>query len=131
MSAIPRIWQQSLCAVTGAIAGGFAGMVFGIIETQQIGWPVGQAVRMGVVFGLVGWIGILLIEALWLHYGAAVVWPSFVTSLLSAVLTVVVANTIAIPVVAVWIGLIIGTLVGALLCRLCDQRGAVTKGAAR
>jgi len=122
MLPILTIWHRSLCAVTGAIAGGFAGMLFGFAQLQQPALTPTDAVKVGILLGLVAWVFILMVEALWLHYGAAVVWPSLVTSLLSAILTVVVANAVAVPVLSVWIGLLFGTLVGALLCRLCGER---------
>ncbi|MBS0447625.1 MAG: hypothetical protein JSR59_16910 [Proteobacteria bacterium] len=116
------IWRHSLCAVTGAIAGGFAGMSFGIAQLQQPALPLTDAIEVGILLGLVAWVFILMVEGLWLHYGSAVVWPSLITSLSSAVLTVVIANAVALPVLSVWIGILFGTVVGALLCRLCGER---------
>ena len=122
MPPILTLWRHSLCAVTGAIAGGFAGMLLGIAQLHQPALLLADAVKVGILLGLVAWVFILMVEGLWLHYGSAIVWPSLVTSLLSAVLTVVIANAVALPVLSVWLGILVGTLVGALLCRLCGER---------
>ena len=124
MPALLTIWRRSLCAVTGAIAGGSAGLVLGLVQTQtpMIVLLPSQVVQVGLLLGVVAWFGLLMVVGVWLHYGiATIALPALVTSVLSSLLTIFVANQVLIPLLAVWIGLVVGTLVGLMLCRLCTS----------
>lgn len=115
------IWRRSLCAVSGAIAGGFIGLIIGLAQAQSpLVLTMSQVVQAAVILGLLAWLVLLLIVGVWLHYGvSAIGLPSLVTSLLTSLLTVYLANKVQISLLAVFIGLLAGTLVGFALCRLC------------
>lgn len=117
------IWRRSLCAASGAIAGGIVGLLVGLFQAAMPGViPLPDVVRAALILGLFAWLVILLIVGVWLHYGAgAIALSSLVTTLLTSLLTVYLANKIQLPVLAVWIGILVGTLVGYLLCRVCGE----------
>lgn len=123
----------SFCAKSGAIVGVIAGFLFGLLqlaleeEALSSGNPVhaltGQElVLIGLALGLLGWIALLMMVGVWLRYGAAAIaWPAFVNSLITALLTVLVNDRLNLPSVAGLIGLAVGLIVGTLLCLLCDR----------
>ena len=115
------IWRRSLCAVTGAIAGGLVGLIVGLFQsTMPAVLTMPEILRVTLILGLFAWLAILLIVGVWVRYGAiAIALPSLITTFITAFLTVYLANKLQVPVLAVWLGLIVGTLVGLLLCRLC------------
>lgn len=130
MGNILTIWWRSLCAASGALVGGMSGLLFGLAQlrsTAPISIP--DAIQVGILLGLVGWVGLLLLLGIWLHYSVrAIALPALVTSLLSAVLTVVISIRFPNVLADLWIGLLIGTLVGAALCALCGMSQNPTKG---
>ena len=117
------IWRRSLCAASGAIAGGIVGLLVGLFQVAMPGViPLADVVRAALILGLFAWLVILLIVGVWLHYGVgAIALSSLVTTFLTSLLTVFLANKIQIPPLAVWIGILVGTLVGYALCRLCGE----------
>jgi hypothetical protein len=129
MSSIWTIWRRSLCAVSGAIAGGITGLLFGLAQLSSGKIAMTAAAETGIVLGFIAWIAILVVVGLWLHYGPRVIaLPSLITSLVTAVLTVFIGNQLSIPILDVWIGLLVGTVVGAIFCRLCPTRQALSGG---
>jgi len=125
MAAFPGIWQRSLCAVTGAIAGGITGLVFGLLQGALGRVPLcaPDVLGAGLLLGGFSWLVALVVVGLWLHHGlAATAAPALITSLLTALLTVGVSNRVLIAPLSVPLGLLIGTLVGMALCRLCEGR---------
>jgi hypothetical protein len=118
------IWRRSLCAASGAICGGLAGMVMGFYQGPPgaVVLTAAQAFQTGLVLGFIGWMVLLLVIGAWLHYTAsAIALPALVNALLSSVLTVFICNALNIPIIDVLVGLLIGTLVGWLLCLLCGR----------
>jgi hypothetical protein len=124
------IWRRSICAASGAMAGGIAGMLFGFAQLgrQRIPLQTAAAINTGLLLGGVGWLAVLVVVGLWLHYGIrTIALPSLFTSLLTGILTVLIALHVWLAFLDVWIGLLVGTIVGAGLCRLCGWR-SVTRG---
>jgi hypothetical protein len=131
MGNILTIWWRSLCAASGAIAGGTAGLLFGLAyRLSTVPISTADGVQAGVVLGLFGWVVLLLLIGVWLHYGVrAIALPALVTSLLSAVLTVLISMRYPpSPLADLWIGLLVGTLVGAALCALCGMSQTPKRG---
>jgi hypothetical protein len=127
------IWTRSLCAASGALAGGFTGSVLGLLLSppNAITLTASEALRAGVILGLVGWVIILLVVGAWLHYGISqIAAPSLVNAMLSAILTVFVCRAVHFPIADTVLGLMVGTLVGWILCQLCGRFETV-KGAVR
>ncbi len=127
------IWRRSLCAVSGALCGGFAGMVMGFYQSKPGAGtltPV-QALQVGLALGFVGWVMLLVVIGAWLHYGtSAIALPALLNAMLSSILTVFACNALKFPIIDTVLGLVMGTLVGWLLCRLCDRWEGM-KGVAR
>lgn len=129
---ILSIWRRSICAASGALAGGIAGMLFGFTQLGRQRFPIPAmiAINTGLLLGAVGWVAILIVVGLWLHYGLrTIALPALFTSLVTAVLTVLIAIQLWIAFLDVWIGLLVGTIVGAVLCRLCGRRFVAAEGA--
>ena len=125
MGSFLGIWRRSVCAASGAIAGGLAGFLFGLLLVDQPGIALSLAdiVLMGALLGILGWVAILVVVGLWLHYGpSAIAAPAFVNALLTSILTVAIDAWLRVAVLCVFVGLLVGTLVGALLCSLCAPR---------
>ena len=131
MGSFLNIWRRSICAASGAMAGGIAGLLFGLAQLGRAKFviPTPAAFETGILLGFVGWVAILIVVGLWLHYGMrAIAIPALFTSLITAVLTVFIAIALWLSILDVWIGLLVGTLVGAALCRLCGTRLAMAGG---
>lgn len=124
MAYLVPIWRRSLCAVTGAIVGGFAGLIMQLLQLP-LHPPLlttSEAVKIGLILGLAGWLGMLVVLAAWLHYRLSqIAGPALVNSLLSAALTVFACNIFRYPIIDTVLGLLIGTLVGWLLCLTCGK----------
>ncbi len=117
------IWRRSLCAVSGAIAGGLAGTVMGLVQADKsFTLTAAEAFRVGLLLGAAGWVVLLIVIGLWFHYGLAqVAWPALVNTMITCILTVFVCRALHIPYLDTIIGVLIGTLVGYLLCLLCGR----------
>jgi uncharacterized membrane protein YeaQ/YmgE (transglycosylase-associated protein family) len=127
------IWSRSLCAAAGAMVGGFAGVVMGLLLSPPHAFTLtaSETWKAGLLLGLVGWVILLIVFGLWLHYGMSqIAGPSLLNALLSAVLTVWVCRALHVPILDTLIGLLVGTLVGWILCQLCG-RFTPLKGANR
>lgn len=130
MTSFIAIWRHNLCAVTGAIAGGLTGMVFGLLLISNAGAPIAasELLAIALLLAFVAWLMVLLVVGVWLHYGlTAVAAPALVTTVITALITVAIAYAVKFPYLATLIGLAVGTLVGALLCRLCYRDRLVSK----
>lgn len=121
------IWRRSICAVAGAMAGSLAGMVMGLLQSEM---PPGvmsaaDAWKASFALSVTGWVVILIVLGLWLHYGVSqIAWPALANSLLSATFTVFVCRALHIAFLDTILGLLIGTLIGYLLCLLCGRFSA-------
>ena len=128
------IWRRSLCAAAGAMVGGFSGAVMGLFLSapNPLTLTAAETWKVGLILGLVGWVILLIVLGLWLHYGISqIAWPSLFNALLSAVLTVWVCRAVHFPVLDTLIGLLVGTLVGWVLCQLCGRYTTIVKGVSR
>ncbi|WP_436294722.1 hypothetical protein [Variovorax sp. LjRoot178] len=130
MGNILTIWWRSLCAASGAIAGGTAGFLFGLAQMlSTTPLSISDAIQVGILLGLFAWVALLLLIGIWLHYGVrGIALPALITSLLSAVLTVMISTRFPHPLADLWIGLLVGTIVGAALCALCGMGHTPTRG---
>lgn len=110
------------CSLPGAVAGSFAGFIVTLfmLEHPDLTLSPQEQVLLGLMIGITAWLLILLLYGMILQYGiGAIMWPSLLNALLSALLTVFVNLWLARPPIASVLGLLIGILVGALLCRFC------------
>jgi len=110
------------CSMPGAAVGAFVGFVFGIVMIQdpKLTFTKTQLIVIGAVIGFVGFLCVLVLLGLWLHYGiSSIAVPAFINAILTGILTVIADNAIHNPALSSWIGAIIGILVGALLCVSC------------
>jgi hypothetical protein len=115
----------SLCALSAAVVGAFSGMVIGLAVLERPESTLGgvEALRVGLLLGAVGWVIILLVVGLWLHYGVRdialyALGSSLLTAVISTYACLVIATAELFPIV----GLVIGLLIGALLCWICPTR---------
>src|SRR6266571_4026975 len=118
------------CSMPGAGVGAFAGVVLGIVMVQEPGLAVtfGQLVVIGAILGVVGFLMVLLLLGVWLHYGvAAIALPAFVNAILTGVLSVLIVHALRVPAIAAFLGAAVGAAIGAVLCGLCPwlSRGSV------
>jgi hypothetical protein len=120
--------KLSFCALIGAIVGAIVGFLTGLLQVEHVApLTLAEVLQVGFVLGLVGWIFVLVVVGMWLHYGTSVVfWPALLNALITGLLTVWINNIIRNQVLAALIGLFVGLLVGTLLCLWCnrDRRGA-------
>ena len=116
--------KLSLCALVGGLVGAITGFFFSLFQLQNPGLvlTVLQVLAMGIELGLLGWLFVLLVVGVWLHYGAgSIAFQALVNALLTSILVVFFNNLLQLPAVAVPIGMLIGILVGYLLCILCGR----------
>jgi hypothetical protein len=124
MAYLVPIWRRSLCAVTGAIVGGFTGMIMQLLQSPLHPplLTISEVLKIGLILGLAGWLGMLVVLAVWLHYRLSqIAGPALVNSLLSAILTVFVSNIFRYSIIDTVLGIFIGTVVGWLLCLACGK----------
>ena len=123
MSRLYRFVAASgICAVSGAIAGAFAGGLFGLVEfvTPNPAFP--PALLLAVAFGLslIAWLGILVIVGVLGNYGVmAIARQSLVTTGITGILTVLLVHATDAGLAGRLLGWLIGFLVGKALCQLC------------
>jgi len=120
-------WQFPFCSRVGGIAGAIVGLFFGLVQLHldpAIVFTVGELIGIGVLLGLVGWICVLVIVGIWLHYSVrAVALLGLIISLVSGIVIVVTLNMIGFAPLGMLFGLFIGMLLGALICWiLCGKR---------
>ena len=116
--------RLSFCALNGGLVGAIAGLLFGLLQGEFPNQPlaIGELLPIALLLGLVGWVVVLVVVGMWIHYGAAAVaWPALLNALLTALLTVWLNNLLLRPELASLIGLLVGILVGTILCRLCAR----------
>jgi hypothetical protein len=110
------------CSLPGAAVGAFAGFVFGIVMIQAptLKFTNVQLALIGTILGFVGFLCILVLLGLWLHYGiSSIAFPALVNAILTGIAAVIVANAIHNSALSALMGFIVGILVGALLCASC------------
>jgi hypothetical protein len=115
----------SLCALSAAVVGVFSGIVIGLAVLERPESTLGgvEAFRVGLLLGAVGWVIILLVVRLWLHYGVRdIALYALGSSLLTAVISTYACLAIATAELFPILGLVIGLLIGALLCWICPTR---------
>ena len=131
--------QFPFCSRVGGIAGAIVGLFFGLAQQNldpAVVFSLEQLILIGLLLGLVGWICVLVVVGIWLHYGlGAVAWLGLIISLLTGIVIVVILDMIGYPPAAMLVGLFIGTLLGTLICwLLCGKRNKLsslaTKGGA-
>ncbi|HEY6045033.1 MAG TPA: hypothetical protein VIU65_00435 [Pyrinomonadaceae bacterium] len=114
-----------ICALVGAIIGAIAGFFFGMLQLELAlpVLPIIDVLKIGLLLALLGWLVVLLVVGVWLHYGvSAIALQAMINAILTAVLTVYANNIIHQPIFATLIGLLIGILVGFILCWYCRRR---------
>src|SRR5262249_50092975 len=117
------------CSLPGAVAGSFAGFLFGIFQLENPGMPLTlrQLIIIGALLGLTGLLLVLFFFGMLLRYDMGqILWPALLNALLTATLAVIVNNWLSISALAGLVGMFVGIVVGALLCRLCRFKEGVT-----
>ncbi len=112
------------CSLTGALVGAIAGFFFSLFQLQNPSLILipSEILIIGILLGFVGWLFVLLVVGMWLHYGVrSISLQAFLNSMLTAIFTVYINNLIQIPAVAVIVGMIVGIIIGYLLCLLCRR----------
>jgi hypothetical protein len=113
----------SFCAHIGAIIGAIAGFFFGMLQLLHPGLTLtwSDTFKIGLLLAVVGWLVVLIIVGIWLHYGVrSIAIQALINAIITSVLTVYVNNVIQLPLLSVLIGLMVGILVGSVFCRLCE-----------
>lgn len=122
--------NSGICAVAGSIAGGIAGLMFGL---SMLAFPshtltLRQALLIGAILGIVAWLAVLFLLLAFGRYSArTVLWRSFVTCVLASIFTVLVINALHLTLLGMLVGWIIGFLIGRALCTLCQVRAVRAK----
>jgi ABC-type antimicrobial peptide transport system permease subunit len=82
--------------------------------------PMASIVSHSLLLALVGWVTVLVMFGLWLHYGIVqIALPAAVNAVLTSFLTMWLNLLIQLPWLATLIGLLVGILVGLILCQFC------------
>jgi|SRR5579863_1152232 len=125
--------RQGICAIVGAIAGAFTGAIFGLwLAAMTHSVLVGQALAVGLVLGLIAWMGILFLLLAMGHYSlSSVLIPSLVTCVVASVVTALSVNAVHHPDEGVLMGWILGFLIGRLFCAACKRSVATAIGVNR
>ncbi|MEA2804941.1 MAG: hypothetical protein QOE49_5036 [Rhodospirillaceae bacterium] len=110
------------CSVVGGMIGVVAGTFMGLAEAALGGAmpPMASIVSHSLLLALVGWVTVLVMFGLWLHYGIVqIALPAAVNAVLTSFLTMWLNLLIQLPWLATLIGLLVGILVGLILCQFC------------
>lgn len=116
--------RLSFCAKIGALIGLLSGLVFGLMQAQNLSviYSVQDLIVIGLVLAVFAWLVVLLVIGLWLRYRfSSFAGAALVNALLTAVLTVVVADLLGRPELSWFVGLVVGILVGLVLCLYCER----------
>src|ERR1035441_5123609 len=103
--------RAGICALCGSIAGAFSGFIFGL---ARLGAPsfhpaIELTIIVGVVLGLVAWVGILFFIGILADYGVwQIFWQALVNCELTSLLTVLVVGAIHATLSGMLIGWILG-----------------------
>jgi len=114
--------KAGVCAVSGTIAGAFAGGLFGLVEFVAQNQPMPSLVLIGFAIGLsvLAWLVVLTIVGVFGNYGViAIARQSLVTSGITGLLTVFLVYATRAGLFGMLLGWIIGFLVGKALCTMC------------
>lgn len=113
------IAKLSFFAKAGAICGALVGVLTLSLHTRYGPTTWGEALTAGVIFSLLGWLGLLLIFGIWLRYTIRQIW---IQTLLVSLLTGLAVTAL----LQLWqtafsglVGFLIGILIGTLLDWLC------------
>lgn len=115
------------CALCGSIAGAGTGLVFGLTESAIPAGsgplPLRSVVAVGLLLGLLAYLGILLFIGILGNYGVrALLFPALGTCLLTALVTVLVVNRLDAGYFGALLGWLLGLMVGRLLCHACAAK---------
>ncbi len=125
------IGRQGVCAVAGSIAGSFTGMIIGLalMAAPSHALPVGKALVVGVMLGIISWFLVLLFLIVFGRYLLRdIVWQSFVTCLLAGIFTVLIVNALRQPYLGMIVGWLVGFLIGKALCAACNSQAVRSEG---
>ncbi len=117
------------CSVVGAYIGVIAGTIIGLAQPAFLGMTPSLAALFvnSLPLALAGWVFVLLLFGLWLHYGLGVIaLPAAVNAILTAFLTLWLCLLGHLPALDVPIGMVVGILVGWVLCRFCRPLSRAT-----
>lgn len=116
------IATAGICAVSGAIAGAFAGGLFGLVEfvTPNPAFPRPVLLAIAVGLSLIAWLGVLVIVGMFGNYGVlAIASRSLVTCVATGILTVLLVHATNAGLAGMLLGWILGFVVGKAFCQLC------------
>src|SRR5438067_216631 len=121
------------CSLVGGMIGVVVGTLMGLSEAVlgQVMPPMTSILTNSLLLALVGWITVVVVFGLWLHYGLIqIALPAVVNAVLTSFLTVWLNLLIQLPWLAALVGLLVGILVGLILCRFCRPISKATGGLA-
>jgi hypothetical protein len=123
------------CSVVGGVIGVLVGTFMGLSEAALSPGmpPLASIISNSLLLALLGWIFVVALFGVWLHYGVAqIAPPAAVNAILTSFLTVWLNLMLRMPVLATPVGLLAGILVGLILCRFCrpisKATGRLTNG---
>lgn len=118
--------KLSLCAIAGALVGFITGSLLFLIQAMEgpLVFSIAHAFEIGIAFGLLGWIFVLVVIGLWERYRiSSIALPSLVSAIIVSLVTVFIENEIpgAASVFFPFIGEIVGLVIGTYSCKLCSR----------
>ncbi len=119
------------CSIVGGMIGVVAGTLIGLSQASlgPAMPPLAAIFTNSLLLALIGWIVVVVVFGLWLHYGVgAIALPAALNALITAFLTTWLDLKIHQPILSPLLGLLVGILVGLVLCRFCRP---ISKAAGR
>jgi hypothetical protein len=110
------------CSLVGAMIGIVAGTLLGLSQPAlgAVMPPLNEVFTNSLLLALVGWITVVIVFGVWLHYGiAAIAPPAAVNAIITAFLTTWLDLKVHHPSISPLLGMLVGILVGLLLCQFC------------
>jgi hypothetical protein len=112
--------RLSICALTGFLAGGVAGLMLLLLfinQNQALHFTTSEVWLVALELTLFCWLMILLLFCLFQRYTfSSVAAPAFINCFLTCLLTTFLVNQFDWFIVAWLVGMVAGILVGTLLC---------------